>query len=237
MPQEIQPALPRHIAVIMDGNGRWAKSRNKARSSGHRAGVSRVKKLIEHCAQRQILHLTLYAFSQENWQRSDSEVTLLMKMFLHYTKLHLNTLKKNGIRLSFIGSRKELDPALQHMLTHAEEETRDNQTIHVHVALNYSARAEITAAAKNLAQQVKDGGLIPEHITESCFEQALYTKGTPDPDLLIRTSGEQRLSNFLLWQLSYAELYFCECYFPDFDDNELQNALDWYANRQRRFGR
>ncbi len=236
MPAEHNPSLPQHVAVIMDGNGRWAKQRGRSRSGGHRAGVTRVRELIEQCARQGIRYLTLYAFSQENWQRSPAEVSLLMKMFVHYTKLHLGTLKKNGIRLSFIGNRETLDSSLQKVLADAETDTQDNQTVHVFVALNYSARAEITNAARQLATLVQTGELAAQAIDENLLAKTLYTQEAPDPDLLIRTSGEQRLSNFLLWQLSYAELYFCDCYFPDFNEKELQNALNWYSNRQRRFG-
>ncbi len=228
--------MPQHVAVIMDGNGRWAKKRSLPRHAGHRAGATAVRKTVETAAKRGIGCLTLFAFSSENWRRPPQEVGRLMNLFLEALQRELDELHRNEVRLRFIGARELLQAALVRRIEAAEERTRDNQGLSVTVAVAYGGRWDIVTAARNLALQVEKQEVRAADIDESVFRQQLALADLPDPDLLIRTGGEQRISNFLLWNLAYAELYFCDCLWPDFDATEFDQALQVFAGRQRRYG-
>jgi undecaprenyl diphosphate synthase len=222
--------LPQHIAFIMDGNGRWAAQRNLPRLAGHKAGVEAVRRTLEACKEKSISCVTLYAFSNENWKRPLEEVEGLMGLLRFYMKSELARFHDEGVRLRILGDTTALAPDIQELIKHAEDLTRNNIVFNLCIALNYGGRQEIARAASLLAAEgVTD-------ITPEKLESKLYTSGLPDPDLVIRTSGEQRVSNFLLWQSAYAEFYFTPVHWPDFDANELQKALDNYARRERRFG-
>ena len=234
--QIIPEKVPQHIAIIMDGNGRWAKQKGMPRVLGHRSGVKSVREVTEAAAQIGVKYLTLYAFSTENWNRPPSEVTALMTLLVETIKGEIRDLNKNGVRLSAIGELESLPATTYKTLMQGIEETKNNTRITLVLALNYSAKWEITRAARLLATQVQAGAITPEQIDEAAFNANLSTKGIPDPDLLIRTSGEARLSNFLLWQLAYAELYFTPVFWPDFGKMELFEAILSYQNRERRFG-
>lgn len=229
--------LPTHIAIIMDGNGRWAKARGLSVHQGHQAGRESVKRTIKACLQLGIKYLTVYAFSTENWKRPPSEVNFLMKLLEQTIKDELEELVRNGVRVRVIGRLNEkLPPSLLHKIEYAIEKTKHNQKLTFTVALNYGGRAEIIDAARKVAAEAAAGRLDPCSITEENFHEFLYTNGTPDPDLVIRTGGEMRLSNFLLWQLAYAEFVSLPVYWPDFDKNELIRAILEYQRRERRFG-
>lgn len=228
--------MPRHVAVIMDGNGRWAKKRSLPRHAGHRAGATAVRKTVETAAQRGIACLTLFAFSSENWRRPPQEVGRLMNLFLEALQRELDELHRNEVRLRFIGARELLQAALVRRIEAAEERTRDNRGLCVTVAVAYGGRWDIVTAARKLALRVEQQEVRAADIDESVFRQQLALADLPDPDLLIRTGGEQRISNFLLWNLAYAELYFCDCLWPDFDASEFDQALQVFAGRQRRYG-
>ncbi|MDD4909801.1 MAG: isoprenyl transferase [Candidatus Omnitrophica bacterium] len=228
--------LPRHIAIIMDGNGRWAKNRGLPRNAGHKAGIDRIKTTSEAAAECGIKALTFFAFSTENWSRPKSEVGALMKMMERYLKTQLGYLMKNNVRFSVIGRRDPLPPGLIDTISRTVKATQGNSGIMVNIALNYGSRAEIVDAVKKIARMYKMDKLKDGDIDEDTVSSFLYTKGLPDPDLLIRTSGEMRISNFLLWQLSYAELYFTETYWPDFGEDEFTRALKAFSGRQRRYG-
>jgi len=227
---------PRHIAIIMDGNGRWAESRHLPRILGHRRGVETVRKIVNAVRNEEIPFLTLYAFSSENWQRPDEEVGALMGLLGHYLSSELKTMLQENIRLQVIGDTSRLPENVRAILLDAVQKTADNRTMTLILALSYGGRAELVQAARQLAAKVAAGELAPDTIDDAQFADCLETHGIPDPDLLIRTSGEMRISNFLLWQIAYAELYFSETYWPDFDETQLQAALVEYARRQRRFG-
>ncbi len=229
--------LPKHIAVIMDGNGRWAKSQGLNRIFGHRNGVRAVHETTEACAELGVKHLTLYAFSTENWSRPQSEVNALMELLVDTVVKEEETLLKNDIRLSVIGDFDRLPKKCQNSLHHLINLTKDHKRMELILALSYSSRQEITNAAKQLAQKVSLGIIKPEDITEEMLEQHLYTRNIPDPELMIRTSGEQRISNYLLWQCAYAEFYFTEVLWPDFRKEHLYEALVDYQSRERRFGK
>ncbi|MEM6836329.1 MAG: isoprenyl transferase [Cyanobacteria bacterium P01_C01_bin.120] len=229
--------LPQHVAFIMDGNGRWAKERGLPRIAGHRQGARTLKDLVRCCKDWGIPTLTVYAFSTENWQRPLKEVEFLMRLFERLLRQELMAMHQEGVRLQFLGDLSELPPALQTEMTHACETTAHNQAVTFNVAVNYGSRLEITRACQTLAQQVQAGRLKPEDITETAISQQLYTLDSPDPDLLIRTSGEQRLSNYLLWQLAYTELYFTDRLWPDFNRAAFYEALLAYQQRDRRFGK
>ncbi|MEL6227659.1 MAG: di-trans,poly-cis-decaprenylcistransferase [Pseudomonadota bacterium] len=217
-----------HVAVIMDGNGRWAKARGLPRTAGHHAGVGALRLATEAAAKQGIKTLTVYAFSVDNWQRPEPEVTAIMGLLRHYLSHELSRLVETGIRLSVIGRRDRLDPKIRAAIQHAEHVTRDGRTLHLRVAIDYSARDAILAAIN-----ASNG----QHISRGCLSKMIAADcATPDVDLLIRTSGEQRLSDFLLWECAYAELYFTETLWPDFDADDLANALDAYHRRDRRFG-
>jgi len=228
--------LPLHIAVIMDGNGRWAKKRGLPRVMGHRAGMKTVREVIKSCRELGIKYLTLYAFSTENWKRPKHEVETLMRFLNEYIDRELASFLKNGIRLNIIGRINGLPDYVRPKIKKAMEDTKDCDMMTVNVALNYSGRAEIIDAAKKFASQVKSGKVELNDLDEGSFGGLLYTAGQPDPDLLIRTSGEMRISNFLLWQISYAELYVTTKLWPDFRKSDLIEAITEYQKRERRFG-
>ncbi|NNE28105.1 MAG: isoprenyl transferase [Saprospiraceae bacterium] len=229
--------LPRHIAIIMDGNGRWAKKHGKARVFGHRHGVSAVRETTEAAAELGVEYLTLYAFSTENWNRPAFEVNALMTLLVDTLGKEIQTLNKNNIRLKAIGNLSKLPSRTYSALMKGIEQTKNNDRMTLVLALNYSAKWEIVNAAKNLATQVAEEKINPEDIQESHFVNELNTAGIPDPELLVRTSGENRLSNFLLWQLAYAEFYFTDTLWPDFRKANLFQAIIDFQNRERRFGK
>ena len=228
--------VPRHVAIIMDGNGRWAAQRNLPRVAGHRAGAEAVRNTLKAAAKYGIEALTLYAFSSENWRRSAEEVSDLTGLLRYYLEKELGTLAEEGVRLRLIGDYAAFGPDLVERLERAMERTRDNQRLTLVVALNYGSRAELVEASRCLARKVADGGLSLDDIDEAAIEAQLDTRDLPPLDLLIRTSGEVRLSNFLLWQAAYAELLFTPTLWPDFDDKAFAAALTEYSSRQRRFG-
>lgn len=228
--------VPQHIAIIMDGNGRWAKSKGMPRVLGHHSGVKSVREVTEAAAEIGVRYLTLYAFSTENWNRPPAEVTALMTLLVETIKGEIRDLNKNGVRLLAIGDIEALPAASYKALVQGMEDTRNNTRINLVLALNYSAKWEILRAARLLAEQARSGAILPEKIDEAAFEAALSTHGIPDPELLIRTSGETRISNFLLWQIAYAELYFTPVFWPDFGRKELFEAILSYQRRERRFG-
>lgn len=228
--------VPTHVAIIMDGNGRWAASRRLPRIAGHREGARAVRRAIQAAADAGVGWLTIYAFSSENWRRPAGEVLDLTGLLRHYLKTEIGELHAKGVRLRVIGDRVRFDPDIQNDLLAAERLTAGNTNLNLTVALSYGARAEIVAAARAAAEAVRDGLLDPADLDEAAFGARLATAGTPDPDLIIRTSGEQRLSNFLLWQGAYAELVFLDVLWPDFAAEHFAAALAAYAARDRRFG-
>lgn len=228
--------VPRHIAIIMDGNGRWAKKRLMPRNYGHAQGSKAVEKICEDAYKMGVKFLTVYAFSTENWQRPQEEIDALMKLLRNYMKDCLKTSSKNNMRVRVIGDISPLDEDLQQRILELEEKSSGNTGLHFQVALNYGSRDEIIRGIRKIAQDYKDGKIGLSEITIDHFSDYLDTKGIPDPDLLIRTSGETRLSNYLLWQLSYAEFYFTDCLWPDFNKKELMKAIEYYNSRDRRFG-
>lgn len=228
--------LPRHIAIIMDGNGRWAQKRGLPRSMGHRAGVEALRKIVKTCSKLEIEVLTVYAFSTENWRRPKDEVGVLMKLLTEYLKKELAELHQNNVVIRTIGKINDLPRDAQIELQRAMEKTQNNTGLILNLALNYGGRSEIVGAVKKLTQEVLSGRWRIEEIDEERFGQALFTSGLPDPDLLIRTSGEMRLSNFLLWQIAYTEIVVVEEFWPDFGQKALLNAIEMYQKRDRRFG-
>ena len=228
--------LPKHIAIIMDGNGRWAQKRGLPRVEGHRNGIESVRTVVELCGELHINYLTLYAFSMENWIRPKDEVNMLMKYLAWFLKKETPDLQKNNVRLRAIGRLDLLPQEAQEQLARSIETLKNNTGLTLILALSYSSREEITHTVRNLARQVQAGQLDPEQIDEKLLSNSLYTKEYPDPDILIRTSGEMRISNFLLWQISYAELYVTPTLWPDFKEEDLCNALEEFAKRNRRFG-
>jgi len=228
--------LPRHVAVIMDGNGRWAQRRALPRHFGHRAGAKAVRATVEGCARRGIEALTIFAFSSENWQRPPEEVTRLMELFVESIDKEVDELHRNGIRVRFIGELSRLREGLEAKIRAAEARTAGNTRMTLYIAVSYGGRWDIVEAARRLAQRAAAGTLAPGAIDEDAFAAELQLAGAPEPDLFIRTGGEQRISNFLLWNLAYSELYFCDTLWPDFDDEALEAALRFYSSRQRRFG-
>jgi undecaprenyl diphosphate synthase len=232
--REIDPQrIPAHIAVIMDGNGRWAKLRNLPRVAGHQAGVPAVRATVETCAQLGVKVLTLYAFSVENWKRPRAEVDTLWRLLRHYLRSELSTMNENGVRLAAIGRVDALPPTVRAELEGVIGQTAANRGLQLNLAINYGGRAELVDAVKSLVRDARGGAV---EIDEQAIASRLYTAGLPDPDLLIRTSGEMRVSNFLLWQIAYAELYVTETLWPDFDRTELLRAILDYQKRDRRFG-
>lgn len=229
--------LPEHIAIIMDGNGRWAKKKGAARIFGHRNAITAVRESTEGCAELGVKYLTLYAFSTENWGRPQDEVQGLMSLLVSTIKDELPTLNKNGVRLHSIGDTSLLPSKAQKSLAMAIDDTKDNKGLNLVLALNYSGRWEITEAVKNISKDVTNGKLSVNHIDENVISNYMNTSGIPDPELLIRTSGEMRISNFLLWQLAYTELYFPDVLWPDFRKEHLIEAIQSYQKRERRFGK
>lgn len=229
--------IPQHIAIIMDGNGRWAEQNNVARAKGHENGGRTVSRVIDLCIEKGVRWLTLYAFSTENWGRSKMEVSALMHMLGKYLKERLPEMQEKDVRLHAIGELYMLPEKNQELLRQSMEATAQNKTLNVVLALSYGSRQEIAAAARAMAEKVQRGELAPADITPELLGQHLYTAGMPDPDLLIRTSGEMRISNYLLWQISYAEIHVTDTLWPDFDRADFEEALDAYAGRERRYGK
>jgi undecaprenyl diphosphate synthase len=229
-------AVPAHVAIIMDGNGRWAASRHLPRLAGHREGARAVRRTIEAAIESGVGWLTLYAFSSENWRRPIAEVLDLTGLLRHYLKTEIQELLQNGVRLRIIGDRTRFDPDIRDGLEQAERETSHNTRLNLTMALSYGGRTELLAAARAAAAAARAGELDLDSLDEGGFEKFLSTAGMPDPDLIVRTSGEQRLSNFLLWQAAYAELVFQDVYWPDYGADSFQAALAAYAGRERRFG-
>ena len=236
-PRRGEDSTPHHVAVIMDGNGRWAKRRALPRAAGHRAGIKPVRRTVEYCAERGVDVLTLFAFSSENWRRPPEEVSGLMALFLDALDREVEELHANGIRLRFIGDRSKLSRPLREATEAAEARTRENLTMDLVVAVAYGGRWDLTEAARRLAREAAAGRLDPEALAEADLAGALATAAMPGVDLLIRTGGERRLSNFLLWDAAYAELYFTDVLWPEMSKLELDRAFAFYAHRQRRFGR
>ena len=231
-------SVPRHIAVILDGNGRWATRRHLPRAAGHRKGVEAVRTTVEGCARRGVEFLTLFAFSSENWRRPADEVSLLMRLFLSALQREVALLDRNGIRLRIVGDLARFEPRLQKMIADAEARTAQNTRMTLTIAANYGGRWDILQAGNALLRERAAKGVPADQpVTEAELASHLSLAYAPEPDLFIRTGGEQRISNFLLWQLAYTELYFCESFWPDFNDERLQEAIQWYAQRERRFGR
>ncbi len=228
--------MPRHIAIIMDGNGRWAKSQGKPRVFGHQKGVSAVRKTISAAAKLNIEAITLFAFSSENWRRPEQEVGLLMELFMTVLSSEVKKLHKNNMRLRIIGDTTRFSERLQKKIAEAEELTGSNTGMVVNIAANYGGKWDIAQAAQALAHKVAAGELAPEQVTEEALSRYVTMSDLPDVDLLIRTSGECRISNFLLWQTAYAELYFTPEYWPEFDEESLVEAISWFVDRERRFG-
>ena len=226
-----------HMAIIMDGNGRWAAKRGLPRSLGHKKGAERVQEIARAAGEMGIKYLTLYAFSTENWQRSAEEVDALMGLLRQYLKSELSELQKNGVRIIFIGERDMLPADISEAMYRLEAETQNNDKMTLCIALSYGSRQEIVGAVRKIAALAKRGNISPEEIDEKMFSDMLYTKGIPDPDLVVRTSGEQRVSNYLLWQLAYAEFYFSDVLWPDFDREELEKIVKNFQTRERRYGK
>ncbi len=229
--------IPRHLAIIMDGNGRWAQRQGKPRHAGHRAGVETVRRVMEACGRMGVQGLTLFAFSSENWQRPKTEVKMLMELFFSALNREIKRMRKRNVRLRVIGDISAFSSKLQDLIREGEQVTAANDGLLLQIAANYGGRWDLTQAARKLAQQVKSGVLEPDQIDEALLSQMLSFSDLPDPDLFIRTGGEKRISNFLLWQCAYTELYFTDTLWPDFSDQDLLDAFVDYAGRQRRFGR
>ncbi len=229
--------VPEHIAIIMDGNGRWAAKRKMPRSVGHKAGVEALRDVVEACLELGVKFLTVYSFSSENWERPQDEVNFLLNLFLESLKEELEDLYSNGVRVSLIGQRKTIPPEILEAFENAEKKTKNNKKLFFNIAFNYGSRKEILSAVKKVYRAAKKNDIDIEKLDESAFSDYLFTKGCPDPDLLIRTSGEYRVSNFLLWQIAYTEFYFVKTLWPDFKRKELLKAVYYYQKRSRRFGR
>ncbi len=229
--------LPRHIAVVMDGNGRWANKRHLPRAAGHKAGVNATRKIVESCAKNNIEALTIFAFSSENWNRPQLEVSALMALFVSTIMSEVKKLHKKNVRVQFIGERTRFSAKLQSNINEAEALTKDNTGLQLNIAANYGGRWDVVNACKLLVEEVQNNNKTVQEIDEEVFNSFMSLHDVPAPDLLIRTGGEQRISNFLIWQLAYSELYFVDTLWPDFSDKDLAAALSWFAGRQRRFGK
>ena len=229
--------IPRHLAVILDGNGRWAKAKGLPRNMGHVEGAKTVEKMCEIAWNKGIEYFTVYAFSTENWSRPKEEVSLLMKLLRDYMVNCVKRSMKNNMKVRVIGDKSKLDEDIQASIANLEEKTKDNTGLKFTIAINYGSRDEIRRAVKSIAEDVKNGTVDPDDVNEELISSRLDTAGYPDPDLLVRTSGEQRISNYLLWQIAYSEFYFAECNWPDFNEKELDKALEAYNRRDRRFGK
>ena len=228
--------IPAHIAIILDGNGRWAKAKGMPRNYGHAQGSENVERICEEAYRMGVKYLTVYAFSTENWNRPKDEVDALMKLLRNYMKTCLKTAAKNDMKVRVIGDKTGLDEDIRNRIAELEEATKDNGGLNFQIALNYGSRDEIVRAVRKVSEDVKEGKVKPEDIDEKMFETYLDTHGIPDPDLMIRTSGELRLSNYLLWQLAYTEFYFTDIPWPDFTKEELSKAIEQYNRRDRRYG-
>ena len=237
MSKDLDNSLPRHVAVVMDGNGRWANKRHLPRAAGHKAGVGSTRKIVENCAKKNIEALTIFAFSSENWRRPEAEVSALMSLFISTIMAEVKKLNKKNVCVKFIGDRTRFSEKLQNSINEAEQLTKDNTGLHLNIAANYGGRWDVVNACKRIAEEVKSEQTAIEDIDEEKINSLMSLNELPAPDLLIRTGGEQRISNFLIWQLAYSELYFVDTLWPDFSDEDLDTALDWYAGRQRRFGK
>jgi undecaprenyl diphosphate synthase len=229
--------MPRHVAVVMDGNGRWAKKRHLPRAAGHKAGVNATRRLVENCARKQIQCLTIFAFSSENWNRPREEVSALMSLFVSTIAAEVKKLHDKNVRVRFIGDRSRFADKLQNSIDVSEQLTQSNTGLNLNIAANYGGRWDITSAMQALARRIENGEITAEQVDEGSVSEQLSLHGQPDPDLFIRTGGEQRISNFLIWQSAYAELYFTDKLWPDFSDEDLDLALEWYAGRERRYGK
>lgn len=229
-------SIPQHVAVVMDGNGRWAKSKGLPRVAGHKVGVESVRCAVQYCLNLGIRYLTIFAFSSENWKRPALEVAALKELFAVSLAKETKKLHEQGVRMRFIGDVASFGRRLANAAQKAEQVTADNHNLTLVIALNYGGQWDICEATKQMAQQVQAGRLSVDEITPATFGQHLSTSGMPDPELYIRTSGEYRISNFLLWQLAYSELYFCDTFWPEFNETEWDKAIQWYQGRQRRFG-
>lgn len=232
----VKNTLPRHIAIIMDGNGRWAKERSLPRNYGHREGVKRVKEIVQAALKAGVGFITFFAFSTENWNRPKKEINMLMRYLDNFLVREISGMHKNNIRFKMIGESRQLPEKIQEKINNAQKKTAGNTGLTLVLALNYGSRQEIVEAAKRFARDALSGRSSPQGLDMDIFSSYLYTAGLPDPDLLIRTSGEMRVSNFLLWQLSYAEFYFTNKYWPDFKADDFMAALEEYKSRERRFG-
>ena len=228
--------MPKHIAIIMDGNGRWATKRALPRKAGHKAGAEALEKIIYAAKDMGLEHLTVYAFSTENWKRSEEEVRAIMDLLRMYLKNYFKKFLNDNVRMDVIGDISRLDQDIQESILEIEDISKEKTGLSVHIALNYGGRDELRRAVGKIAADVAEGKLNPADVTEDVITNALDTAGTPDPELVIRTSGEERISNFLLWQIAYSEFYFSEVLWPDFTKTELQKAIYYYQNRERRFG-
>lgn len=228
--------IPRHLAVTMDGNGRWAKARGRPRTDGHAEGIKALRRLVEYAIAHGVSYLTIFSFSSENWSRPAAEVSFLFTLMRRFVDSDLKSLIKNGVRVRFLGSKERLEPGVLKLMDEVTRKTEAGRALNLQVAFNYGGRQDIVDAARSLAEQARAGTLDPAAISEDMFADALTTAGIPDPDLVLRTSGEQRLSNFLLWQSAYAELVFIDTLWPDFDEAAFREVLSAYGRRDRRFG-
>lgn len=229
--------LPKHIAVVMDGNGRWANKRHLPRAAGHKAGVSATRRIVENCAKNQIEALTIFAFSSENWNRPEAEVSSLMALFISTIMAEVKKLHKKNVCVQFIGDRKRFSDKLQNSINEAEKLTAGNTGLHLNIAANYGGRWDVVNACKLIAEELRENKITLQQIDETLFDSYTCLHELTPPDLFIRTGGEQRISNFLIWQLSYSELYFVDTLWPDFSDEDFTAAVEWYSGRQRRFGK
>lgn len=230
-------SVPRHLAIIMDGNGRWATRRYLPRTAGHARGVQTVRRVLRACGEAGVQYLTLFAFSSENWRRPQEEVSLLMRLFVQTLEKEVDRLTEQGVRLRIVGDISAFEPTLQGLIAEAEQKTAQNDRLHLTIAANYGGRWDILQATRRMLANHPELGQHPDEISESQLAPYLSMSFAPEPDLFIRTGGEQRISNFLIWQLAYTELYFTDTFWPDFDAKHLAKAFDWYRSRERRFGR
>ena len=233
----VTTATPTHVAIIMDGNGRWASQRFMPRTAGHAKGVQSVRRAVETCGRMGVKYLTLFAFSSENWRRPADEVSLLMRLFVQALEREVARLKDQGVRLHVVGDLSAFEPRLQELILQAQDQTKHNDKLHLTIAANYGGRWDVLQATRKMLLENPALAQDPSQIDEATLARHLCMAWAPEPDLFIRTGGEQRISNFLIWQLAYTELYFTPCYWPDFDESELLKAFEWYAQRERRFGR
>lgn len=230
-------ATPEHVAIIMDGNGRWASQRFLPRTAGHAKGVQSVRRAVETCGNAGVRYLTLFAFSSENWRRPADEVSLLMRLFVQALEREVSRLQEQGVRLRVVGDLSPFEPKLQELIFQAQDSTAKNDVLHLTIAANYGGRWDILQATRRMLAEHPELARHPEQLDEQLLSNYLSMAWAPEPDLFIRTGGEQRISNFLIWQLAYTELFFTDCYWPDFGEIELRQAFEWYSTRERRFGR